>query len=106
MCSKCLQISPRQLSNIGDLEAIASLVYPHIRKQPKKRDLGIVFRWLLTLSKFWPGLTDGVDVKKVNGRAENGAEHAVVKSLCWAHQPMKDDQTPGVAEDDGSCCET
>lgn len=37
-----------------------------------------------------PGLTDGVDVKEADGRADDGAEHAVVQILGRSDQAVED----------------
>lgn len=44
------------------------------------------------------GLTDGVDVKEVDGRAYDGVEHAVVQRLSRPHQHVEDQQAPDVAK--------
>lgn len=38
-----------------------------------------------------PGLTDGVDVKEVDGRADDGAEHAVVQILGRSDQAVENE---------------
>lgn len=52
------------------------------------------------------GLADGVDVKEVDGRADDGAEHAVVQILCRPDQAVEDQQTPDEAKRHSSCRQT
>lgn len=52
------------------------------------------------------GLTDGVDVEEVDGRADDGVEHAVVQHLSRPHQHVEDQQAPDVAKHHSSSGQT
>ena len=51
-------------------------------------------------------LTDRMNVEEAHGRAQEGAEHAVVQRLCRHHQDVEVDQAAQEAKQDGGAGQT
>lgn len=47
------------------------------------------------------GLTDWVDVKEADGRAQDGSEHAVVQELRTPDQHVKQEDVPQESKNNG-----